>query len=369
MNTCKELIKMTKPHLWLRAETKPLEERVALTPNIAKQLLAAGFKITVEESEQSAISSDEYKQIGCEIQAAHSWQQAPKNCIILGLKELSTEDFPLIHNHIHFAHVYKNQQGWQSFLQRFIEGKGQLFDLEYLIDNNNRRIAAFGYWAGFAGAAVALKAFAGRCQNLNPVLGKLTSSANKKTLVDEVNMLLDKHTKSIKMLVIGAKGRSGRGAVEMAEMVGVKVTQWDIDETKMGGPFPELLAYDVIVNCVFVQAALPPFLTTEMLQQEDRRLAIICDVSCDPYGDYNPLPIYNNCTTLLEPTLRIIDDENPLDLIAIDHLPSLLPVESSEDFCQQLLPHLLQLNDLNQGVWQRANKKFVSKINEVTVLK
>ncbi|MBL4764618.1 MAG: saccharopine dehydrogenase [Colwellia sp.] len=360
---------MTKPHLWLRAETKPLEERIALTPNIAKQLLAAGFQITVEESEQSAISSDKYQQVGCEIQPAHSWRHAPEHCIILGLKELSSDNFPLIHNHIHFAHVYKNQQGWQSFLQRFVEGKGQLFDLEYLVDENKRRIAAFGYWAGFAGAAVALKAFAGRCQNNNPILAPLSSSPNKKTLVDDIKALLNKHSDSVKMLVIGAKGRSGRGAVEMAELAGINVTQWDIDETKVGGAFPQLLVYDVIINCVFVQAALPPFLTTEMLQQEGRRLAIICDVSCDPYGDYNPLPIYDKCTTFSKPTLRLIDGKNPLDLIAIDHLPSLLPVESSEDFCQQLLPHLLQLNNLNQGVWQRANDIFVSKLNQMTMLK
>jgi saccharopine dehydrogenase (NAD+, L-lysine-forming) len=360
---------MKKPHLWLRAETKPLEERVALTPTIAKQLVVAGFKITVEKSEQSAISSDEYQQVGCDIQPSQSWRQAPEECIILGLKELPLDNYPLIHNHIHFAHVYKNQQGWQSFLQRFVEGKGQLFDLEFLVDNNNRRIAAFGYWAGFAGAAVALKAFAGRCQNINPVLSGLTSSPNKKMLVNEIKKLLDKHAKSIKMLVIGAKGRSGRGAVEMAEMAGIEVTQWDIDETKVGGPFPQLLTYDIIVNCVFVQGALPPFLTLEMLKQEDRRLGIISDVSCDPYGDYNPLPIYTKCTSFSAPTLRIVDGENPLDLIAIDHLPSLLPVESSEDFCQQLLPHLLQLDNLAQGVWQRANKTFFSKVNELTELK
>jgi len=365
LDNSKDRRNMIKPHLWLRAETKPLEERVALTLNVAEQLLDEGFKITVEKSEQSAISSDKYRAVGCDIQPAHSWKQAPKDVIILGLKELSEDNFSLIHNHIHFAHVYKNQHGWQSFLQRFVEGKGQLFDLEYLIDENKRRIAAFGYWAGFAGAAVALKAFSGRCQNLNPVLGKLTSSPNQKALVDEIKTLLSKNNRTLKMLVIGAKGRSGRGAVEMAKMAGVNVTQWDIDETKAGGPFPQLLAYDVIVNCVFVQAALPPFLTSEILQQEDRRLAIICDVSCDPYGDYNPLPIYDSCTTFSEPTLRLIDGKNPLDLIAIDHLPSLLPVESSEDFCQQLLPHLLQLDDLNQGVWQRANDVFVSKLSEV----
>jgi len=356
---------MSKAHIWLRAETKPLEERIALTPNVAKQLLDAGFKITVEESEQSAISSEPYRDIGCDIQPSHSWREAPLDTIILGLKELTEEKWPLAHKHIHFAHVYKNQQGWKEVLQRFTQGQGQLFDLEYLVDENNRRIAAFGYWAGFAGAAVALKAFARRSQQLTPILPKLASSPNQDALVNEIKSLLELNDKPAKVLVIGAKGRSGRGAVEMAKSVGAQVIEWDIEETKVGGPFPQLLECDVVVNCVFVQAALPPFLTTEMLHQADRRLSIICDVSCDPYGDYNPLPIYDTCTTFSDPTLRLVEGNNPLDLIAIDHLPSLLPVESSEDFCQQLLPHLLQLDNLEQGVWQRANHVFNQKINQI----
>ena len=35
-----------------------------------------------------------------------------------------------------------------------------------------------------------------------------------------------------------------------------------------------------------------------------------------------------------------------LDVMAIDNLPSLLPVEASEDFAAQLLPHLLETLDV-----------------------
>ena len=368
---------MTKAHIWLRAESKPLEERIALTPDVARKLLQAGFKITVEESPLSAIPAQEYQGIGCDIVPAHSWQQAPKDTIILGLKELSEDNWPLVHRHIHFAHVYKEQQGWQDVLRRFKTGEGELYDLEYLVDDNNRRVAAFGYWAGYAGAAVALKAFGKRQQliqlNLSaqadqPVLDKLTSMPSKQALIDDVAESLSPLTRPPKILVIGAKGRSGRGAVEMAKSVGAEVTQWDMAETKIGGPFEAILDFDVLVNCVFVQEALPPFITLPMLETngiEPRRLSIICDVSCDPYGTYNPLPIYSSCTTFDKPCLRIIEGDNPVDLIAIDHLPSLLPVESSEDFCQQLLPHLLQLDDLNRGVWQKAKQIFTDKLSQV----
>lgn len=359
---------MTKTHIWLRAESKALEERIALTPNVAKQLLKAGFNITVEASPFSAIPAQAYQEIGCDIAPAFSWHNAPSDTIILGLKELSEERWPLIHRHIHFAHVYKDQQGWQEVLRRFKTGQGELYDLEYLVDDNQRRVAAFGYWAGFAGAAVAIKAFGRRQQAANPVLPKLTSMPSRQALVDDVARSLSGCASKPKVLVIGAKGRSGRGAVEMAHSIGADVTEWDMAETKFGGPFEDILDFDVLVNCVFVQDPLPPFITLPMLDTNDihpRRLSIVCDVSCDPYGTYNPLPIYSSCTTFDQPCLRIIKGDNPLDLIAIDHLPSLLPVESSEDFCQQLLPHLLQLDDLTQGVWQRANRVFTEKLNQI----
>ena len=57
------------------------------------------------------------------------------------------------------------------------------------------------------------------------------------------------------------------------------------------------------------------------------------------------------------PALRVA--ENPvLDVTAIDNLPSLLPVESSEDYAAQLLPSLATLGDLNSGVWGRAAAEY-----------
>lgn len=57
------IIKMSAqgPHLWLRAETKPMEHRAALTPSTAKKLLDAGFKITVERSTQRIFDDEEYE--------------------------------------------------------------------------------------------------------------------------------------------------------------------------------------------------------------------------------------------------------------------------------------------------------------------
>ena len=47
-------------YLWLRAETKAMEHRAALTPSTCKTLLDRGFKITVERSPERIFDDEEY---------------------------------------------------------------------------------------------------------------------------------------------------------------------------------------------------------------------------------------------------------------------------------------------------------------------
>ncbi|MGI9519112.1 MAG: saccharopine dehydrogenase [Pirellulaceae bacterium] len=345
-------------HLWLRAESKPREQRRVVTPRHARQLLDAGFTVTVEASGQSAIDDQCYVDEGCPLVAPHSWKtDAPAQAIIVGLKELEDSELPLKRRHVHFAHVYKNQAGWENTLLRFIRGGGTLYDLEYLVNENGARVAAFGYWAGYAGAALALLAWA-RQQVDNRPIESVDARPSQHVLLQEVQSLMDTAGQRPRVLVIGALGRSGRGAVDFCEAAGAEIVPWDLAETQGGGPFAEILEFDIFLNCVFVKESIPPFINQGLLQTGSRRLTMISDISCDPYGAYNPLPIYDRCTTFDEPVSRLIDGDQPLDLIAIDHLPSLLPVESSEDFSEQLLPYLLQLADPEHGVWQRAADVF-----------
>ena len=145
----------------------------------------------------------------------------------------------------------------------------------------------------------------------------------------------------------------------MAEALGLEVTGWDLEETKGGGPFEEILEHEVFVNCVYVSRKIPPFVAREMLERKGRSLSVICDVSCDPNSDLNPLPIYSECTDFATPCVRVAGG---LDLIAIDHLPSLLPAESSDDFSSQLLASLLDLEADTSGVWARAKNVFTEKL-------
>ncbi len=351
--------------LWLRAETKPHERRTALTPKSAAALIDAGFSVTVERSDQSCFGAQDYADVGCVLAEPGGWMQAPADAIIMGLKELPESSEPLRHRHIYFAHAYKEQAGWRDVLGRFTRGGGELFDIEFLVDENGRRVAAFGYWAGFAGAAVAVKTWCGQQLGRDPVVPPLEDYADRDALIAELKGELNEAAaaagRAPTAIVIGAKGRSGSGAADLAKALNLDVTEWDMAETAPGGPFSQVLEHDIFINCVLVFASIPPFLTNETVAEDGRWLSVVCDVSCDPFGDYNPVPLYTECTTFEDPASRLLDGPPPLDLVAIDHLPSMLPKESSEDFSNLLLPTLLQLTEPEAGVWGRALNTFRNK--------
>lgn len=136
------------------------------------------------------------------------------------MKELPESTDPLSHTHIQFAHCYKQQAGWSKVLSRFHHGGGTLYDLEFLNDTTGRRVAAFGFHAGFAGAAAGALAIAARRKGHD--LGLLTPFENETAMISKVKELLGGSGKGIKALVIGALGRCGRGAVDLFRKIGLE---------------------------------------------------------------------------------------------------------------------------------------------------
>lgn len=343
-------------HLWLRIEHRGDEYRTGLTPEGAARLIAAGFQLTVEDSPARVLPTSEYANAGCRIAHGGSWKDAPADAIVLGLKELPDEDTPLIHRHIFFGHAYKGQPGAGRLLRRFRDGGGALYDLEALTDGAGRRVAAFGYWAGYAGAAVSLRAFAAQAGG-----GRLTGQdrwPGRAALQAQVRAELAAAGARPRALVVGALGRVGTGAADLCREMGVPVTLWDLDETAHGGPFPEILAHELLFNCILARPGSPVFVPVEALS-DPRALSVIGDIACDPGVPYSPIPLYDRPTDWEDPVLRVHDDP-PLDIMAIDNLPALLPLESTLDFAEQLLPHLESLTAIEApgGVWARARAVF-----------
>jgi len=97
----------------------------------------------------------------------------------------------------------------------------------------------------------------------------------------------------------------------------------------------------------------------------ERQLSAIADVSCDTTNPHNPIPIYTINTTFAKPVVNVEVPEGskPLSVISIDHLPTMLPRESSESFSAALLESLLALKDRkNSRVWADAEKLFREKV-------
>lgn len=182
------------------------------------------------------------------------------------------------------------------------------------------------------------------------------------------------------------------------------IIRWDMAETKDGGPFPAILESDIFINCIYLSLPIPPFISREMLNSAERKMSVVVDVSCDTTNPHNPLPFADKNSTFVVPTFRVdtrcgrvawcttdhhlplvirlrfvpkmpapsfswspLDPEcampchlmssgvfpfcvrsagPALDVSTIDHLPTLLPRESSDRFCNDLMPTIRALGDV-----------------------
>ncbi|MCQ0969469.1 saccharopine dehydrogenase (plasmid) [Paracoccus sp. TK19116] len=342
-------------HLWVRAESRANEDRVGITPDGVAALRKQGIHVTVEDSGRRIIPTADYEAAGASIAPEGSWTSAPDDALVFGLKELPEDGTPLRHRHIMFGHAFKGQPAGRVLLDRFRAGGGTLYDLEYLVDEDGRRLAAFGYWAGYAGAAVSLYAWA--AQQLGGICGPIAPYRDRQALDADLRAHLDGTARPRPhAIVIGAKGRVGTGASDLLHAMGVTVTRWDMAETAHGGPFPEILGHEIFINAILAQPGVPVFVPADAVRP-GRALTVIGDVACDPTSDFSPIKVYDRTTDWAQPALRVADHP-PLDVVAIDNLPSLLPRESSEDYAAQLLPVLQQLDALDAGAWGRARATF-----------
>ena len=351
---------MQPVHVWIRSEARDTERRAPVVPADVPALLDAGFEVTVEESPQRIFPIDEYEAAGASVVAEGTWVDAPHDAYVLGIKELPDEPASLRHQHIYFAHAFKGQEDARRTLERFRRGGGRLLDIEYLTDHDGKRVVAFGYWAGYVGAALGVLHLAGTLTApLAPMAKHELDEQLEKAGADE-----------LLALVTGARGRSGRGAQRALVTAGVPITRWDRQETRDLHK-QALLGHDLLVNCVVTHTPTTPFVEHADLEHE-RRLRVLADVTCDVTGPTNMLPVNTEITTGLEPVRRLHDGtpehgSAPLEVIAIDNLPSLLPREASEGFSADLTPHLLGLGEEGgpSGPWRAAGRAFDRAVDEL----
>lgn len=346
--------------VWLRQETRSTERRTPLTPSDAAVLRGRGISVVVEKCARRVFGNDEYRAVGCRLAEPGSWVDADPATVVLGIKELPDSPAALVHRHVMFGHAYKGQEGATELLDRFVRGGGVLLDLEYLVDADGRRLAAFGYWAGYVGAALGILDLADRLPA--PLVPSSRAELDGLLAALRPSMAAD----AVRALVVGARGRSGRGATDALGAAGVPVTAWDSRDT-VDLDRAALLAHDLLVNCILARQPLEPFVRPEDAASPVRRLRGIADVTVDLTPGINAIAVNEGATTWDDPVRDVGAAGAPLRVIAIDNLPSLLPREASEDFSRQLtglLPGLWH----EAPEWRRCERAFSDAVARASAL-
>ncbi len=191
--------------------------------------------------------------------------------------------------------------------------------------------------------------------------GGVGSFESREEVEDILRDLSANCVKPRRAVVIGAKGRSGTGATEALKLAGFEVTEWDMEETR-DLDRAALMAHDLLVNCVLMTGPGLQLLSADEISNPLNFIQMISDVSCDPFSDFNPLPIYDAPTEWGAPFIALGQNgiREEMELTAIDNLPSLLPREASEDFSSQMVKALLTYP--NGEEWVNAQSSFETAI-------
>ncbi|HBK41204.1 MAG TPA: hypothetical protein DEB12_02500 [Porphyromonadaceae bacterium] len=138
-------------------ETKfPTDNRVAFTPKQVKNIQDKFKEITfvVQKSEVRAYHDYEYEELGIEVK-----EDVSDSDILFGIKEADINTLIPNKHYFFFGHIAKMQSYNKPLIKKMIELGITFTDYEYLVDENNHRLCAFGWWAGVVGAYNTLRAF------------------------------------------------------------------------------------------------------------------------------------------------------------------------------------------------------------------
>jgi hypothetical protein len=359
----------------IREGKVPPDFRVPLTPQQCKtvETLFPNVKISVQTSPIRTFKDADYIQEGIQV------VDELNHCdIIFGVKEVPMMDLIPEKTFFFFSHTLKKQPYNRALLQKILDLKIRLVDYEVIKDKNNKRLIGFGRYAGIVGCYNAFLTYGLKsgAYSLKPA----NQCADRKEVEQELKKVILPSNFSI---VITGFGRVGHGAKEIIDLLPIKevspdeflnntfngpvYTQLDTEdyfEKTADGSFDKQEFYsqpesyssklnqflpfcDLYIPCHFWNNKSPLLITQADLQQKERRLQIVADISCDIAG---PIACTIRPSKVADPvygydpaTGQEIDfkDPNAIAVMAVDNLPCELPRDASEDFGNELIKHVL----------------------------
>lgn len=373
-------------------ETKvPEDNRVALTPKHLAELQRSFPQddFVVQASETRAYSDEAYRNAG--VQVAENVDDCD---ILFGIKEADIRTLIPNKHYFFFGHIAKMQAYNRPLLQALIAKRITFSDYEYLVDDDNQRVCAFGWWAGVVGTYYTLRGY-----GLRHHLYELPKPDKHFTLEKLTQALKSVELPHIKLLVTG-NGRVSHGAQYLLEALdATRLTEeqfladmpvsrlsfcavdanhlvarnddgafsWEHFTQNPTAYHSDFMRWarqaDVLVCAHFWAPEAPVYLSQENLADPALRIRFIGDITCDiqgsiqstlrasthaePYYDYNP------ATGQEEPAFS--NDSN-ISVMAVDTCPNALALDTSAYFGDMLMQHVLTplLKHEHSNIIQRA---------------
>ncbi len=360
-------------------ETKnPVDNRVALSPKQVSELNRRfpQHEIVVQSSDIRAFSDAEYRAEGVRV------VESVEDCdVLFGIKEVKIDALIPEKKYFFFGHVAKMQEYNRPLLKALMRKHITFCDYEYLVDENNVRVCAFGWWAGVVGVYYTLRGY-----GLKTGLFDLPKPDLKFTLDKLKENLKSIDLPKIKVMLTGG-GRVSQGAQFVLKEIGASfmpVSEFLAAETvdclsytfadadNLVRPTEESRAFsfhdffqhperyesdffrfakasDVLICCHFWAPNNPVYLSEEDFLQDGFRIKMIGDVTCDikgsikstlrssthmdPYYDYNPF------TGKEEPAFS---SDNNVTVMAVDTCPNALAIDTSAYFGEMLIRYVFE---------------------------
>lgn len=360
----------------IREGKNPPDKRVPLSPNQCEYIMNnyPQVELYVQKSPIRKFKDEEYAELGIAV------VDGVEDCdILIGVKEVPINQLIPNKKYLFFSHTFKEQPYNRDLLRAILEKNIQLIDWEVIKDSKERRLIAFGRYAGIVGCYNGFLAYGRKSGTYElKAAHECEDRADMEAQLD--NVVLPKDFK----IVITGHGRVGGGAMEIINKLGLKevssqdflkntydepvFTQLAVDEynekkdkssfvkadfyndpTTFNSTF---LSYakvaDMYVACHYWDSEAPYIFTREDAKNEDWKIQIVADISCDidcavastlrPSTIADPLYGYN-------PQTESEDDfykEDVIGVMAVDNLPCELPKDASEDFGKMFLDHVLE---------------------------
>ena len=358
----------------LREEKVKTDMRVPFSPDQCKFLQEKfNIKIYCQSSKRRCFSDNEYRKKNIEVLKDIS------NCdIFFGVKEIDENKIISGKKYFFFSHTIKEQEYNRDMIKEIVKQKVTLIDYECIKNKEGKRLVAFGKLAGIVGA-------------YNAILGygkKLKNYKLKRCFEFENYNELKKNIKQIKLpkmkIAVLGNGKVAKGCIEiLKEFNIVEINRSQLVNEQFQHPvFCQLIAkdyyiknddnsfakklfynnptdyksnfeqyfnsIDILINATYWNEKIPRIFTLNEMKSKKFKIKVIADISCDIEG---LIPCTLKSTTIESPFYdyniskneiqKEFESDKNVTIMAIDNLPSELPVDASINFGKQLIKNVI----------------------------